>query len=155
MKRSILIALALLAVLAAVPALAQQNPSNTHSFAVTSTTTAPSAPSVQIVGKQGWVTLKSDTKFGDAVLKPGTYYVEHEMSGLSHVFTFQQVGDPDLALQYSDESLIGRPVSVPCNLETLPARVKHTKLITVPDGTLTRVVEIEIKGENVAHTFQR
>ncbi|HZC22879.1 MAG TPA: hypothetical protein VE866_06035 [Candidatus Binatia bacterium] len=91
----------------------------------------------------------------NSVLKPGTYYIEHEMNGGTHVFTFQQVGDPDLALQYSDESLVGQPVSVPCNLETLSARVKHTKLTTVPDGTLSRVVKIEIKGENVTHTFQR
>ena len=155
MKRAILIALALFAVQAAVPVLAQQNPSDNPLLAASGTATAPSASSLRIVGKQGWVTLKADTKFGDTVLNPGTYYVEHEIKSGTHVLTFQQVGDPDLALQYSDESLIGQPVSVPCNLETLPARVTHTKLITVPDGALSRVVKIEIKGENVDHSFQR
>ena len=154
MKRSILIHLALLGALSAAPAFAQQNPSDNPLLPAV---TAPvsSAPSAQITGKQGWITLKSPTEFGDTVLKPGTYYVEHEIQGSGHVLTFQQVGDPDLALQNSDQSLVGQPVSAPCHLETLSARVKHTKLTTVPDGALSRVLSIQIKGENVAHTFQR
>jgi hypothetical protein len=158
MKRSILVQMALLGALAAVPAFAQ---AGTSSAALTDfqypsgdTATAP-MPSAPITGKQASVTLKSTTEFGKTVLKPGTYYVEHEIRGSGHVFTFWQAGDPNLALQYSDESLIGQPVSVPCQLEALSGRVKHTKLTMVPDGALSRVVKIEIKGEDVAHTFQR
>jgi hypothetical protein len=52
------------------------------------------APTAQSTGKQDEITLKSATEFGNTLQKPGTYYVEHEMNGGRHVFTFQQVGDP-------------------------------------------------------------
>jgi hypothetical protein len=52
MKSGHFFALALFAAMAVVPAFAQQDPT-------------------LITGKQGYVTLKSDTKFGDTVLKPG------------------------------------------------------------------------------------
>jgi|GEM_PF-1820330 len=134
MKRSTLFAFALFSALAVGPAQAQQ-----------------AAP--QVTGKQGYVTLKSDTKFGDTVLKRGTYLIQHEMTNGRHVLTFWQLGDPSLAQEYSDQAFIGAPVSEPCSLETLSGRVKHTEVETVPDGTLGRIEKVEIKGETVAHTF--
>lgn len=127
-------------------------------LAVATVVAAPSAgvfaaphSNTPVIGKQGWVTIKSATKFGDTVLKPGTYSIEHERVGGTHVVTLQQLGDPSLALQYSDQTFIGQPVSVPCELETLPARAKKTVVTIVPDGTGQRITKIEIKGENVAH----
>ncbi len=135
MNRSHFFAMALFAAsLAAGPVLAQQNPA-------------------LITGKQGYVTLKKDTKFGDTVLKSGTYLVQHEMNGGKHVLTFWQMGDPSLAQEYSDLAFVGEPVSVPCELETLSGRVKHTVVATIPDGTLSRIEKVEIKGETVAHAF--
>ena len=128
------------------------------SLALTTAAVAPSAgvfaasnSNKLVIGKQGWVTIKSATKFGGTVLKPGTYSIEHERVGGTHLVTLQQLGDPNLALQYSDQAFVGQPVSVPCELETLPARVKKTVVTIVPDGTGQRITKIEIKGENVAH----
>jgi len=132
MKSAHFLAVALFAAMAVGPAFAQQDPTLT-------------------TGKQDYLTLKTGTKFGDTVLKPGIYLVQHEMSGGRHVLTFWQMGDPSLAFQYSDRAFVGEPVSVACQLETLPARVKHTGVTTSDDNKLARVVKVEIKGENVVH----
>lgn len=114
---------------------------------------AAAKPDRQIVGKQGWITLKSETKVGDHALPAGIYYFSHEVRDGSHFMAFQQVGDPDIALQYSDEGTVGPVIRVECRMETLPARVKKTDATSVPDGTERRITRIEIKGENVAHEF--
>ena len=132
MKSAHFLALALFAAMAVGPAFAQQDPT-------------------LINGKQGYVTLKTDTKFGDTVLKPGIYLVQHEMSGGRHVLTFWQKGDPNLAQEYSDLAFVGEPVSVPCRLDMLPARVKHTGITTSDDDKLVSVVKVEIRGENIVH----
>lgn len=106
-----------------------------------------------VVGKQGFVTLKADTDFGKTILKPGNYIVYYDATDGAHVLTFWRMGDPMLALQYSDEALVGKPVSVPCKLERLGARAKHTEVITASSGAISRIEKVEIKGENVAHTF--
>lgn len=108
----------------------------------------------QIVGKQGWVLLESDTKVGGSVLKPGIYYMRHENAeGTQHVLSFQKVGDPDLALQYSDKGLVGEPIRVTCKLRRLPARAKHTTVTTVRENGGHRITQVEIKGENVIHVL--
>jgi hypothetical protein len=63
------------------------------------------------------------------------------------------MGDPNLAQEYSYLAFVGEPVSVPCRLESLPARVKHTGISTSDDDKLVRVVKVEIKGENILHEF--
>jgi hypothetical protein len=73
------------------------------------------------------------------------------MSGGRHVLTFWQMGDPNLAQEYSDLAFVSEPVSVPCRLESLPARVKHTDVTTSHGDKIARVVKVEIKGENVVH----
>lgn len=134
MKRSVITAFALFAALSVGPAYAQE-------------------ASPLITGKQGYVTLKSDTKFGGTVLKRGSYLIQHQISNGRHVLTFWQMGDPSLAQEYSDQAFVGEPVSVPCSLETLNGRVKHTGVETVSDGTLSRLQKVEIKGETVGHAF--
>jgi hypothetical protein len=62
MKSGHFFAVALFAAMAVGPAFAQQDPT-------------------LITGKQGYVILKTDTKFGDTILKPGIYLVENEISG--------------------------------------------------------------------------
>ena len=73
------------------------------------------------------------------------------MSGGRHVLTFWQKGDPNLAQEYSDLAFVGEPVSVPCRLDMLPARVKHTGITTSDDDKLVSVVKVEIRGENIVH----
>jgi hypothetical protein len=145
MKRSILIELAI-AILTTNLALAQQNLSDIP-LVRASGTPAP-VHRGQITGKQAWIALQEDTLVGDIVLKSGAYQIGHELRGGTHVFTFRMIGDTDLG------TFVGQPVSVPCRLETLSAHVKHTRLTRIPDGTRRRLVRIEIRGENVAHSFQ-
>lgn len=76
------------------------------------------------------------------------------MQGASHFVSFQQTGDPDFALQYSDQALVGQSVNVKCQLEDLPRHAKRTATTTVVDGTEPRITRIEIKEENVAHMFE-
>jgi hypothetical protein len=117
------------------------------------TALASAHANAQIVGKQGWITIKSDTTVGDQVLTPGVYYFSHEALGNDHYVSFQKVGDPGLALQYSDEGTIGPPVRVECRMEPLSSRVKETVATTVRNGAEQRITGVEIKGENVAHEF--
>lgn len=152
MNRLTLFALPFLTVLPVVTAFAQHNPLDNPS-PPNNAITAPAAVNAQIVGKQGWITLNADTQFGAAVLKPGTYYLQHQANEASHAVAFQRVGDPDLALQYSDEGTVGSPITAQCKIQSLPARVKHTTIATVSDGPARRIARIEIKGENVAHVF--
>lgn len=106
------------------------------------------------IGKQGDIWLSRETKIGDLTLKAGHYQVQHETAnGAQHVLSFQQLGDPDLALQNSDMAFVGEPAVVSCTLETLDARAKHTRVTTVPDGNERRITRVEIKGETVAHVF--
>lgn len=106
------------------------------------------------IGKQGDIWLSRETKIGDLTLKPGHYEIQHEtVNGTQHAFSFQQLGDPDLALQYSDEATIGEPTLVTCKVDSLDVRAKHTSVTTVPDGKEQRITRIEIKGETVAHVF--
>ena len=106
------------------------------------------------IGKQGDIWLSRETKIGDLTLKPGHYQIQHEAAnGSGHVVVFQQLGDPDLALQYSDEATVGAPAVVSCKLDSLAARAKHTVVTIVPDGNERRITRVEIKGENIAHVF--
>jgi hypothetical protein len=110
-------------------------------------------PGVRIVGKQGWITIKSETKVGTQVLTPGEYYFSHEALGKNHYVSFQRVGDAGLAVEYSDEATVGPPIRVACRMETLPDTVKKTLSTAVSDGPEQRITRIEIKGENVSHEF--
>jgi hypothetical protein len=123
---------ALFAAMALGPAFAQQDPT-------------------LITGKTGLRDLTGRHQVRRDRAEAGIYLVQHEMSGGRHVLTFWQMGDPNLAHGYSDLAFVGEPVSVPCRLETLPARVKHTDVTTSDDNKLARVVKVEIKGENVVH----
>lgn len=143
MKHAVLVELAI-AVLTTNLALAQKN---LLDIPLVSGTRA-SAQRGQITGKQAWVALQEETLVGDVVLKSGAYQIGYELQGGTHGFTFRMIGDTDLG------TFVGQPVTVPCRLEALPARVKHTRLTRIPDGARRRLVRIEIKGENVAHTFQ-
>jgi hypothetical protein len=106
------------------------------------------------VGKTGYITLGHDTKIGDLVLKAAQYTIQFEpASGTGHVLAFQLLGDPDLALQYSDLAQVGTPVGVRCQLEKLAAPAKHTRVTITRDGNERRITRVEIKEENVAHVF--
>lgn len=114
---------------------------------------ASTKPGTVVIGKQGWITIKSATKVDDQTLSPGDYYFSHDVLGTWHFVAFQKLGDPGLALQYSDEDTVGPPVRVDCRVEKLAERARKTEVTIVQDGTAQRITEVEIKGENVAHLF--
>lgn len=135
MKRSLsraVFAASLLAITSAVALARQNNP---------------------VTGKEGWVTLTKDTVIGDVVLKPGFYLVADETSGADHRVSFSKAGDPNLALQYSDKAFEGDPVVKSCSIRPQTDIIKKTKIVTVPDGAIQRITQVEIKGENVIHVF--
>lgn len=106
-----------------------------------------------IVGKDGWITLTKDTMFGGVLLKPGSYLVADEPAGTNHGVTLWKAGDPDLALQYSDKAFDGDPIFKSCTMQTAPSKFKKTRIVTVSDGGIQRITQVEIKGENVIHVF--
>lgn len=106
-----------------------------------------------VTGKEGWVTINRDTMFGDVVLKPGFYLVTDETSGTSHRVSFHKAGDPNLALQYSDKAFEGDPVIRNCSIQAATGIFKKTKIVTVSDGSIQHLTQLQIKGEDVIHVF--
>jgi hypothetical protein len=105
-----------------------------------------------MIGKQGTVSLSTDTKFGDTVLKPGEYVVQHAVEGEGHIFTFVNVATYT-STQAENPSSTGNAYAAKCSIEPLQAKVRRTTVTTVPDGAGRRITRIEIKGETVAHVF--
>ncbi len=102
------------------------------------------------IGNTGHIWLGRTTQIDGVTLKPGHYRIWHEATNSQHVLFFHELGDPDLALQYSDQSFVGKPAAVKCRVETLATPAKHTTVTTAPDGRAQRITRIEIQGENVA-----
>lgn len=115
---------------------------------------AASAPqSSFILGKEAWVTIAKDTMFDGALLKPGFYLVADRSSGATHGVTFWKAGDSNLALQYSDKAFDGDPIFQSSTVQAAPSMIRKTRIVTVSDGGVQRITQVEIKGENVIHVF--
>ena len=103
------------------------------------------------VGKKGEILLDRVAKIGDITLKPGKYQVQHRVDGQDHFIQF-------VAFKSSHHPLTawrGTPDigGVKCSLETLPAKASYTRVTIDTTGGESRVIRIEIAGENVAHIF--
>ncbi len=106
------------------------------------------------VGKEGLVTLSSNTTVGGFRLKPGSYKVfcEHLESG-DHHLVFTRMAK---RLPYSTGSR--RPTSdvtkVACTMEILPLTMSQTKVVLAVNESGERSVSrVFIQGENVSHEF--
>lgn len=106
------------------------------------------------IGNTGHIWLSRATHIDGLTLKPGHYQIWHETSDSQHRLFFHELGDPDLALQYSDQSFVGEPVAVTCGVKALAARAKRTTVTTVSDRYGQRITRIEIQGESVALLLQ-
>lgn len=102
------------------------------------------------VGKKGEISLSSDTKVGDLILKAGMYRIEHKLNGSDHVLHFSELtrGTP---YTVSGGVPKAHPGEVPCELEPLGSKVRYTKILIDKKDGMDRLVRAEIGGENVAH----
>jgi hypothetical protein len=108
------------------------------------------------VGKNGEFTLTRPTEAGDKVLQPGTYVVQHRISGDSHFIRFTELkqGENSKGEQistYAEQS----SAEVRCNLEPPGATAKETTVTIRTEGGGDRITKVSIKGENVVHEIGR
>lgn len=108
------------------------------------------------VGKKGEFTLTRPTEAGERVLQPGTYVVQHRISGDSHFVRFTELkkvenSKGEEGFTYSEPG----NDEVRCNLEPAGATAKETTVTIRTEGGGDRITKVSIKGENVVHEIGR
>jgi hypothetical protein len=108
------------------------------------------------VGKKGEFTITRPTEAGEKVLQPGTYVVQHRISGDSHfvrVTELKQVENSkgEARFAYTEPS----NDEVRCNLEPAGATAKETTVTIRTEGGGDRITKVSIRGENVVHEIGR
>ncbi len=103
------------------------------------------------VGKTGHLTLKQETRVGDAVLPAGHYEVRHRRSLNGHFVEFTRMVDTDRG--QTGASPYGEVVAeVPCTMKPLNTSIAETSVDT-SKGTDLHISDLRIRGENVVHIF--
>jgi len=101
-------------------------------------------------GKTGNLTLAAPAQVGSVVLPAGNYEVRHIASPTGHSMEFARVTQWNLGYEgtptYTDREVVA---TVNCSMQALNA--KAGKTVIEKEGS--RIARLEIKGENVAHTF--
>jgi hypothetical protein len=120
------------------------------------TTAAVASDNSLKVGKQGEFTLTRPTEAGEKVLQPGTYVVQHRISGDSHFVRFTELkkvenSKGEEGFTYKEQS----SDEVRCNLEPAGATAKETTVTIRTEGGGDRITKVSIKGENVVHEIGR
>jgi len=94
------------------------------------------------VGKSRDLTLSSPARIGDVVLPAGDYRVTHLMDGDRHIMVFKSVKGEK------------KEVRVPCKMQTLDARARHTeqRYEHTPAGD-RQLMSMVFAGEKVEHVF--
>ena len=109
-------------------------------------------------GKKGEITLKQPTKVGDITLQPGTYVVQHRVSGNDHFVRFMELKKltelnvaPESAgwYTYTAENNVGE---IKCRVEPAGAKADVTTVTVTENGGL-RISKVAINGEDVVHVF--
>ena len=108
------------------------------------------------VGKKGEITLTRPTEAGDKVLQPGTYVVQHRISGDSHFVRFTELKQVENSkgeerFTYTEPS----NDEARCSLEPAGATAKETTVTIHTEGGGDRITQVFIKGENVVHEIGR
>jgi hypothetical protein len=108
-------------------------------------------------GKNGDVTFTTETRLADITLKPGRYFIQHRLDGTAHYVHLTEVTSKlPLKRRASDaigEETIAHPGEVECELEPLNKKAGKTSVFTTKENGMSRIVRIEIAGEDVAHIF--
>jgi VCBS repeat-containing protein len=126
------------------------------------TTSAAAAPGQKDktlkIGKKGEITLTQPTKVGDTTLQPGTYVVQHRVSGNDHFVRFielKKLTDLNLSPEtmgwytYTVENNAGE---IKCRVEPTGTMIEATTVTVAEDGG-PKVTKVAIKGENVVHVL--
>lgn len=101
-------------------------------------------------GKTGFLTLTEPAQIGSVVLPAGDYQVTHRFSSTGHYTEFARITESNLGFEgsptYEDRKVVA---TVDCTMQPLPAKAGKTAI--EKDGQ--RIARLEIKGEDVAHSF--
>jgi len=110
-------------------------------------------------GKKGEITLTQPTKLGDITLQPGTYVVQHRVSGDDHFVRLTELkklqelmpgGEGAGWYTYTQENNAGE---VKCKVEPAGATIQATTVTVANVGGSPRITKLAIKGENVLHVL--
>jgi hypothetical protein len=109
----------------------------------------------QKVGKKGEITLAQPTTVGDKVLQPGTYVVQHRVSGGDHFVRFVELKtvermDAETRFTYTEADKAGE---IKCRVEPAPGPINETTVYTAPGSAGQRITKVAIKGEDVVHVL--
>jgi hypothetical protein len=102
------------------------------------------------VGKKGEITLVRQTKAGDQMLKPGTYVVQHRVSGSDHFVRFVELKRANTRFHPYTERNAGE---TKCRVEPAAAPIKKTMVSIAHENGEDRITQVAIKGEDVVHVF--
>jgi len=111
------------------------------------------------VAKKGEITLTQPTKVGDTTLQPGTYVVQHRVSGNDHFVRLTELkklqelmpgGEGAGWYTYTQENNAGE---VKCKVEPAGATIEATKVTIATGADSPRITKVAIKGENVLHVL--
>jgi len=110
-------------------------------------------------GKKGEITLTQPTKIGDITLQPGTYVVQHRVSGNNHFVRFMELKkltELNVAPEsmgwytYTQENNAGE---IKCQIKPAGTTIEATTVTVKSDGGSPQVTQVAIKGENVLHVL--
>ena len=110
-------------------------------------------------GKKGEITLTQPTKLGDITLQPGTYVVQHRVSGNDHFVRLTELkklqelmpgGEGAGWYTYTQENNAGE---VKCKVEPAGKTIQATTVTVANESGGPRVAQIAIKGEDVLHVL--
>lgn len=100
--------------------------------------------------KTAQVTLSTSGQVGSVVLPAGNYEVKHLTSASGHLMEFVRVTEWNAGFEgsptYYERELVA---TVSCTMQPLTGRVGKT----VIEKNGSRIVRLEINGENTAHAF--
>lgn len=108
------------------------------------------------VGNKGHLTLKQETRVGDAVLPAGDYVVRHRRTASGHFVEFKQgvyhfdndQGEGGLLPPYESKVV----AKVPCDMQSLSEPVAKTTA-EISKDTGANLDNLRIRGETVVHVF--
>lgn len=113
---------------------------------------------LMLIGKTGEVVLSQPTYFGEQLLSPGRYTLQHvQRRGANHqldVMRLVRLSDLKGAAGVpAGNAPLGatRQGEVVCTVKTLGHAMPRTALVTNQNGDRTYVLEVFIRGENVVH----
>jgi hypothetical protein len=110
-------------------------------------------------GKKGEITLTQPTKIGGITLQPGTYVVQHRVSGDDHFVRFMErkrlqelnvVPESMGWYTYTQENNAGE---IRCQAKRAAGTIEATTVTIVTEGGTPRITQVAIKGENVLHVL--